>query len=359
MPPFEPADDAVDPTTVPQRTLRTSATIPALGIGTFGSDRFSGEDVAAAVAGALRVGYRFVDCASVYLNEHLIGEVLAEAIAGGLPRDDVFVMSKVWNDQHAPRDVVAACKKSLADLKLDHLDGYLVHWPFRNYHRPFADGDERNPDSHPYVHEEFMETWGAMETLVDQGLVRHIGTSNVTVPKLDLVLRDARIAPSINEMELHPTFQQGELFQYCLDHAIQPIGFSPIGSPARPERDVTQDDLTDIEQPVVVAIAEAHGVHPAIVCLKWAVQRGQVPIPFSIHRDQYLSNLRAVTEDPLTAEELAALRGVDRNCRLIKGQVFLWEGARSWLDLWDVDGSIPGRPSAADAPSALTTRGGH
>lgn len=341
MPTFAPAPDAVDPDAVPQRPLRTGNTIPGLGIGTFGSDRFSGEDIAAAVGDALRVGYRFVDCAAVYLNEHLIGDVLAEAVTGGLARKDLFVMSKVWNDQHEPEDLIASCKKSLVDLKLDYLDGYLVHWPFPNFHRPFADGDERNPDSRPYVHEEFMRTWEAMESLVDQGLVRDIGTSNVTIAKLELILRDARIAPSINEMELHPTFQQGELFRYCLDNKIQPIGFSPIGSPTRPDRDVTEDDLTDTEQPAIKTIAAAHGVHPAIVCLKWAAQRGQAPIPFSIHREQYLGNLRSVTEDPLTPEEMELMRGVERNCRLIKGQVFLWEGAGSWLDLWDVDGSIP------------------
>lgn len=339
---FTPAPDAVDPLAVPKRVLYTGAEVPGLGIGTFGSDRFSGEDIAQAVRGALRAGYRFVDCAACYLNEDLIGEVLEEAITGGLPREELFVVSKVWNDMHEPEDVVAACKKSLADLHLDYLDAYLVHWPFPNFHAPFAETDARSAESRPYLHEDFMRTWRAMETLVDEGLVRHIGTSNMTIPKLDLVLRDARIKPAINEMEQHPCFQQGELFQYCLDHAIQPVGFCPIGSPTRPDRDVADEDLTDIEQPVVVQIAAAHGVHPAIICLKWAVQRGQIPIPFSVMRDQYVSNLRCVTEDPLSPTEVVALRSVDRNSRLIKGQVFLWEGADSWLDIWDVDGTIPG-----------------
>ena len=94
-----------------------------------------------------------------------------------------------------------------------------------------------------------MATWRAMETLVDEGLVRHIGTSNVTIPKLRQIVRDARIRPAVNEMELHPTFQQGELFQFCLDHDIQPMGFSPLGSPSRPLRDRTEDDLVDGEMP--------------------------------------------------------------------------------------------------------------
>ena len=339
---FTMAPDAVDLSKVPQRTLYTGAKMPAVGLGTFGSDRFAADDIAAAVSGALRVGYRFVDCAACYYNEELIGQVLKEAFDEGLPREEVFIMSKVWNDKHKPADVIEACKKSLKDLQLDYLDCYLVHWPFPNYHPPGCDVDTRNPDSRPYIHEEFMETWRAMEQLVEMGLVRHIGTSNVTIPKLKLILRDAKIKPAINEMELHPCFQQGELFRFCLDNGIQPVGFCPIGSPTRPDRDKTEDDLTDIEQPVVKKIAEAHGVHPAVICVKWAVTRGQIPIPFSIRRNEYLSNLQCATEDPLTYEEIEALKSVDRNCRLIKGQVFLWEGADTWLDLWDVDGTIPG-----------------
>lgn len=334
--------DAVDISRLPVRTLNTGAKIPAVGIGTFGSDHVSYEDVAEAIRGALKVGYRFIDCASVYGNEDLIGDVLHEAIEGGLPREELFVMSKVWNDMHQPEDVIASCKKTLKDLQLDYLDCYLVHWPFPNSHPKGCDVNTRNPNAHPYIHEEFMRTWRAMEALVDMGLVKHIGTSNVTIPKMELILRDARIKPSVNEMELHPCFQQGQLFQFCVDHNIQPIGFSPIGSPSRPERDKTPDDITDVEQPVVQKIAKAHGVHPAVICLKWAVTNGQIPIPFSVKRPQYISNLKCATEDPLTFEEIEELKSVDRNCRLIKGQVFLWPGADTWLDLWDTDGTIPG-----------------
>ena len=135
-------------------------------------------------------------------------------------------------------------------------------------------------------------------------------------------------------MELHPHFQQPELFQYCLDNNIVPIGFCPIGSPNRPDRDRTPDDTSPTEDPVILEIAERHNVHPAVVCIKWAVQRGQVPIPFSTTPRNYTANLKAVTEDPLTDEEMAAINSIDRNCRLIKGQVFLWEGAESWEDLW-------------------------
>jgi alcohol dehydrogenase (NADP+) len=225
-------------------------------------------------------------------------------------------------------------------LRLDYLDLYLVHWPFPNHHAPGVDVSSRAAHAKPYIHEDFMKTWRQMETLVKKGLVRHIGTSNTTIPKLRLLLRDAELKPACNEMELHPHFQQLELFQYVVENGIVPIGYSPIGSPSRPERDRTDRDTVDVEDPVIVNLAQRLHLHPAAVCIKWAVQRGQIPIPFSVRRHQYLSNLRAIIEDPLTEDDMTAIAGIDKNCRLIKGQVFLWEGAHSWEDLWDITGEI-------------------
>jgi alcohol dehydrogenase (NADP+) len=268
--------------------------------------------------------------------------VLREALEGGLKREELWITSKLWNDTHGEGDVLLACAKTLKDLKLDYLDLYLVHWPFPNHHAPGVGVDSRDPHAKPYIHENFMKTWRQMERLVDAGLVRHIGTSNMTIPKLELLLRDARIKPACNEMELHPHFQQPELFQYVVDHGIVPIGYCPIGSPNRPDRDRTAEDTVDIEDPVIVRIAEKRGVHPAVICVKWAVQRGQIPIPFSVKRTQQLSNLQCTITEPLTEEEMKEIAGIDKNCRLIKGQVFLWEGAKGWEDLWDVDGKIAG-----------------
>ncbi len=339
---FAAAADGVDPGKVPQRLLWTGARMPAIGLGTFGSDRFSGEDIAAAVIGAAEVGYRAFDCAKVYGNEHLIGASIETIIAGGIAREELFVTSKLWNDKHAPADVIPTFKESLQDLRLDYLDLYLVHWPFPNHHAPGVDVTSRAPNARPYIHDEYMATWRELEKLVDMGLVRHIGTSNMSIPKLELLLRDARIKPACNEMELHPCFQQPEFYKFVVDNGIVPIGFAPIGSPTRPDRDKTADDAVDIEEPVIVAIAKRLGVHPATVCVKWAVQRGQVPIPFSIYRNEYLSNLRATVSEPLTDEEMKAIAGIDRNSRLIKGQVFLWKDGQTWEDLWDLDGKIAG-----------------
>ena len=337
---FSVAPDGVNPDLVPKRILYTGVKIPTIGLGTFGSDRFTGEQVAEAVLGAASVGYRHFDCASVYGNEHLIGHSLRTLIKGGLYRDELWVTSKLWNDKHAEKDVIPSCEKSLKDLQLDHLDLYLVHWPFANYHAPGCDVHSRSPDAKPYIHENFMKTWRQMEQLVDLGLVRHIGTSNMTVPKLRPLLADARIKPACNELELHPHFQQPELFKFLKDNNIVPIGFCPIGSPTRPDRDMTPEDTVDIEDPVIVKIAKRLGVHPAVVCVKWAVQRGQVPVPFSVYRNEYLSNLRSTVGEPLTDEEMRAIAGIDRNCRLIKGQVFLWKDGQSWEDLWDLDGKV-------------------
>ena len=315
--------------------------MPAVGMGTFGSDHVTPDEVAKAVAGAIEAGYRSFDCAACYGNEAQIGTIFKDAFEKEIvKREELFIASKVWNDMHGDGDVLLACAKTLKDLQLDYLDMYYVHWPFPNYHAPGCDVDSRNPDSKPFAVERFMKTWRQMERLVDMGLTKHIGMSNMTIPKLEAVLPLCRIKPAAIEMELHPCFQQPELFAYCKEKGIEPVGFCPIGSPARPERDKTPEDITDIELPEMKAIAEAHGVHPAVICIKWAVQRGQAPIPFSTKEKNYVKNLQCVTEDPLTEEEMKTIEGLDKNNRLIKGQVFLWPGANDWEDLWDLDGTI-------------------
>jgi diketogulonate reductase-like aldo/keto reductase len=321
--------------------LYTGATMPAIGLGTFGSDHVTPAQVAEAVRGAAGAGYRHFDCASVYGNEGAVGASFEEILRGGVRREDLWITSKLWNDKHGEDDVIASCRKSLDDLRLEYLDLYLVHWPFPNFHPPGCDVTSRSKDAKPYIHENYMKTWRKMEELVDLGLVRHIGTSNMTIPKLKLVLRDARIKPAVNEMELHPHFQQPELFEFVVENGMQAIGYCPIGSPGRPERDRTPDDTAPTEDPVIVEIARRHGIHPAVVCIKWAVQRGQTPIPFSLHN--YAANLAGIFGVPLTCEEMQEIAGIDRNCRLIKGQVFLWKDGQSWEALWDVDGVITPR----------------
>jgi alcohol dehydrogenase (NADP+) len=309
--------EKIDPGSVPHRKLYTGAKIPAVGLGTFGSDRFTAAEIAEAVFGAAEIGYRHFDCAAVYGNEKEIGVSLQKAMRNGIRREELWITSKLWNDKHAEEDVIPACRQTLKDLKLEYLDLYLIHWPFPNHHAPGVDVDSRDSHAVPYVHENYMKTWQQMEKLVDLGLVRHIGTSNMTVPKLQLLMRDAKIKPAANEMELHPHFQQPEFFTFCMENQIAPIGFAPIGSPTRPDRDKTPEDTVDLEDPVIVKIASR-----------------------LIRPNEYWSNLKSAVSEPLTEKEMQEIARSDKNNRLIKGQVFLWESAQDWQDLWDLDGQI-------------------
>ena len=324
---------------VPKKTLSNGSLIPVIGMGTFGSDNYDAQTIANAVKEGIKIGYRHIDCASVYENEKEIGSVLKNAIDNGIvKREDLWVTSKVWNDKHD--HVVESCKKTLTDLQLDYLDLYLVHWPFPNFHPPKCDVNTRQDNAVPYIHENFMNTWAQMESLQKMGLVKSIGTSNMTIPKMKLLLRDCKIKPVVNEMEIHPHFQQPELFSFLKNNEIEVIGYSPIGSPKRPERDRTPEDTVDIEDPVIISIAQRLNIHPAIVCLKWAVQRGQITIPFTVKKDNLNSNIKGILENSLTDDDMHNISKIDKNSRLIKGQVFLWKTAESWEDLWDLDGNI-------------------
>jgi len=334
------ASDAIGPNRVPVRRLANGAEMPVVGMGTFGSDKYDGATVAAAVLEAASLGYRHFDCASVYGNEAQVGESIKEILASGVRRADLWITSKVWNDMHGDGEVIASCKQSLHNLGLDYLDLYLVHWPFPNFHPKGCSGDYHNPNAKPYLHEAYMRVWAQMEELARIGLVRTIGTSNMTVAKMKLLLRDCTVRPAVNEMELHPTFQQSVFYDYLVANRIQPIGFCPIGSPSRPVRDRTPEDACDTEDSAVARIAKRLGVHPAVVCLMWGLKRGEIVIPFSVKRAQLLGNLRAAVENPLTDADMAELAKAERGSRLIKGQVFLWREGLTWEALWDENGQI-------------------
>lgn len=329
----------INPAVVPKVKLYTGEEIPCVGMGTFASDRFNADVVSSAVAGAIRCGYRMFDCAACYGNEDEIGKVFKAAFDEGVvERKELYITTKVWNDMH--EHVEESCVKSIADLQCSYIDLFFIHWPFPNYHAPGCDGDSRNPDSKPFSVDEFMNTYRQCEELVEKGLVRHIGISNMTIPKLEAVLPLMKILPAACELELHVSFQQQELYDYLKDHKIAPIGYMPLGSPQRPERDIFPEDVEDLQMPEMKEIAKAHGVHPALIALKWARQKGHISIPFSVKEEKYFSNLKCLTEDPLTDEEMAVIATLERNNRLVKGQVFLWEGAKDWHDLWDEDGTI-------------------
>lgn len=315
--------------------------LPKIGMGTFGSDKYDESVVAQSVENALRMGYRLFDCASVYGNEKQIGEVFARAMQEGIvKREEIIVMSKVWNDMHGEGQVIASCKQTLQDLGLDYLDVYFVHWPFPNYHAKGCDVTSRSADSKPFFVEDFMVVWRQMEWLKRNGYVREIAVSNMTIPKFEAILPLCEIQPFANEMELHPTFQQKELYAYCQQHGIRIVGYCPLGSPNRPERDRTAEDIADTQVDVIRDIAKAHNCHPAEVCLAWAIGNGHTPIPFASQERNLRSNLAVAQNVVLTQQEMEAIAAIDQNNRLIKGQVFLWRGSDDWHDLWDEDGKL-------------------
>lgn len=315
--------------------------LPKIGMGTFGSDKYDEKTVSEAVKSALKLGYRMFDCASVYGNEADIGRVFSEAFQSKtVRREDLIVMSKVWNDCHGDGEVIESCLRTLKDLRLTYLDVYFMHWPFPNYHAKGCSGDARNPDSRPFFKEEFLAAWREMEWLKRNGFVREIAMSNMTIPKFEAVYPDLEILPFAHEMELHPSFQQQELFAYCKEKGMKVIGYCPLGSPNRPERDRTPEDISDTEMPEIKEIAEKKGCHPAEICLAWAMKRGQIPIPFATKERNLIKNLAAADTVTLTDEEFSVLSGLDRGNRLVKGQVFLWNGAQDWRDLWDENGTL-------------------
>ena len=206
---MSPSFEKIDPNLVPKRKLYTGAEIPAIGLGTFGSDQYTADRIAQAVKGAAEIGYRHFDCAAVYGNEKEIGTAFQEIFASGISREEIWVTSKLWNDKHAEEDVIPTCKQTLSDLQLEYLDLYLIHWPFPNHHSPGVDVTSRDPHAVPYIHENYMKTWRSLEKLVELGLVRHIGTSNMTIPKMELLLRDARLNSRRGPSDDHGTGRNG------------------------------------------------------------------------------------------------------------------------------------------------------
>lgn len=315
--------------------------LPIIGMGTFGSDKYDEAVVAHAVDYALRSGCRLFDCASVYGNEKQIGEVFEKAFKEGVvKREDIVVMSKVWNDMHGEGKVAESCRQTIEDLRVKYLDVYFMHWPFPNYHAKGCDVTSRNADSKPFFTEDFISAWRQMEELKRQGLVKEIAVSNMTVPKMKAVLPLCEIKPFANEMELHPTFQQKELYEFCKAEGIKIVGYCPLGSPNRPERDRTAEDIADTQLPEIVEMAEKRGCHPAEICLAWAIQKGHTPIPFASKERNIDKNLSVADRIRLSEEEMKIMEGLDADNRLIKGQVFLWKGSDDWRDLWDEDGKI-------------------
>lgn len=255
--------------------LNDGVEVPWLGLGVYKAE--DGRETEQAVAWALEAGYRHIDTASFYENEESVGRAIAQS---GVAREDIFVTTKVWNDEQ--EDIGLALRRSLDRLGFDYVDAYLVHWP---------------------IPSRIEASWATMEQLREQGLTRSIGVSNFLIPHLDRLLASAHVVPAMNQFEFHPRLQQPELHRYCESHGIRPVAWSPIMRGA----------VNDI--PELVEIADRHGKTPVQVTLRWMIQYGVVTIPKSVHQDRIISNAD-LYDFELSAAELLTIETLDRGERL-------------------------------------------
>jgi alcohol dehydrogenase (NADP+) len=257
------ATDDLRLTKIPVPHGRGAGEVPALGFGTLIPDPAV---TISATRDALIAGFRQFDCAERYGNEREVGQAFREGMAAaGIQREDIFVTTKIWNTNHRPERVEPAFQGSLDRLGLTYLDSYLIHTPFA--FQPGDTFDPRDQDGNVLYDKEttLLDTWKAMETLVDHGKCRAIGLSDVTLETLQQIFDAARIKPAIVQVESHPYLPETELLDYCKEKGIVLLAFAPLGHGMKPGL---------LEDPVITAIASRIGKTPAQVLLAWAVQRG-------------------------------------------------------------------------------------
>ena len=319
--------------------LPSGARMPAVGLGLW---KVPKEVCAEAVVSAIRMGYRHLDCACDYGNEAEVGEGIRAAIAQGLvTREELWITSKLWNTYHAREHVEPACRKSLADLGLDYVDLYLIHFPIPLRYVPF---ETRYPPE--WVHDPaaesprmelaqvpMRETWEAMEELVPIGLARHIGLANVNTAGLRDLLSYAKLRPAALQVELHPYNQQPQLVRYCANEGIAVTAFSPLGAGSYVELGMSTPADSALVDPVVVRLAAAKRVSPAQLMLKWAVQRGTSAIPKSTKPERLEENL-ALDGFELSQDEMDEMGRLDQGRRFNDPGVFC-EGMGVFCPIFD------------------------
>lgn len=261
--------------------------MPVLGFGTLLADAAA---TTSATRNALEAGFRHFDCAERYRNEREVGEVLREGVARGIAREELFVTTKLWNTNHRPERTERACQGSLDRLGLDYVDLYLIHTPFA--FEPGDEQDPRGPAGNILYDAEvtLLDTWRAMEALVDRGMCRAIGLSDVSLRALEPIYEAARIKPAVVQVEAHPHLPETELLQFCAQQQIAFLAFAPLGHGIRPG---------PLEDPAVLAVAARVGKTPAQVLLAWAVQRGTALLttPRSAERARENLDIAPLPED--------------------------------------------------------------
>lgn len=264
---------------IPSITLNNGVDMPQVGLGVF---QVPSEQTRTAVTSALEAGYRSIDTAAVYGNEAEVGEAIAQS---GVPRDELFVTTKLWNTDQGYDETARAFERSLTKLGMDYVDLYLIHWPMPEVDR-------------------YRDTWRAFEKLHADGTIRAIGVSNFKPHHLDRLAESSDVMPAVNQIELHPYLQQAESRQYHAEHGIVTEAWAPIGQGSGLLEDAT-----------ITKLAEKHGRTPAQVVLRWHVQLGNVIIPKSVTPSRIRENLDLFGFS-LDDEDMAVIGELDRNGRI-------------------------------------------
>lgn len=271
-------------------------------------------EVTQAVKDAIDAGYRHIDCAHVYQNENEVGEGIAAKIADGtVKREDLFVVSKLWNTMHRPDLVKPALEATLKHLKLAYLDIYLIHWPMAYK----EDGPLFPEDANGkvlYSDVDYVDTWKEMEKCVEAGLTKSIGVSNFNSKQLERLLSSCKIKPVTNQVECHPYLPQNKLAAHHKALGVVLTAYSPLGSPDRPW--ATPDDPKLLDEPKLKAIADKYKKEPAQILIRYQLDKGNIVIPKSVTKSRIISNAN-VFDFNLTAEDIAAIDGFECNGRFV------------------------------------------
>jgi alcohol dehydrogenase (NADP+) len=303
--------------------FKNGDSIPKIGLGTWLSKP---NEVYQAVIDAVKIGYRHIDCAFIYKNEKEIGEALMYLFENKIvERNELFITSKLWNDSHHPSEVENAIRKTQNNLQLDYLDLYLIHWPLAfKTENPKSVDDLISLETIP-----LESTWESMIELKNKGLTKHIGVSNFSIPKLNLLMK-LSVAPEVNQIELHPYFQQKKMVEFCQNNKIIVTAYSPLGS-----RHLINTDKSITENSVIQTIAEKHRCTTAQVLLSWGMARNTVVIPKSVTTSRIEENFLSQTIQ-LDEEDLKTIEQIDKNQRNAKGLFAVMpNGYYTYENIWD------------------------